>query len=186
MIYSITKKHPRNLTDMLHRYKRYVAANGTVAAKQKRIACRTSDKKRSDQLDKSTKAGEKNKKPKFEKETTGKIRYPKPPAYPDQKAYHPLNKPVSEIMHIKRNDPLMVRPPPMYTQPHERNLKIFCHHHNEHGYYTNDCQHLQALTTDNINNDYWEEFVDNSEIQFMMTRGADSPQLPWGQTLKSD
>ncbi|KAJ4961814.1 hypothetical protein NE237_021724 [Protea cynaroides] len=150
---------------MLHRCERHAAANDTVNAATKREkGAKSVDKKRFDQLDKSSKGGEKNKKAKSEKETTGKIGYPGPPAYPDQKAYHPLNKPVSEIMHIKRNDPLMVRPPLMHTQPHERNPRRFCHHHNEHGYYTDDCRHLKALINDNIKNGYWEEFVDNSQI----------------------
>ncbi|KAJ4972460.1 hypothetical protein NE237_005634 [Protea cynaroides] len=109
LIYSITKKPPCKITDMLHRCERHAVSNDAVGVATKREkGAKAFDKKRSDQPNKSTKTGEKNKNPKSKKETTGKIVYPGPPTYPNQKAYHLLNKPVSKIMHIKGNDPLMI------------------------------------------------------------------------------
>ncbi|KAJ4966998.1 hypothetical protein NE237_018847 [Protea cynaroides] len=96
---------------MLHRCKRHATTNdGINTATRREKGAKASNKKKSDQSDKSTKPNKKNKKAKFEKPATRKTGYPGPPAYPNPKAYHPLNKPSSEIMHIKMNDPLLVQP----------------------------------------------------------------------------
>ncbi|KAJ4962975.1 hypothetical protein NE237_022914 [Protea cynaroides] len=74
LIYSITKMPPRNLIDMLHRCERHAAANDVVdMATEREKGAKASNKTRSDQPDKSIKTGVKNKKPKSEKETIGKI-----------------------------------------------------------------------------------------------------------------
>ncbi|KAJ4963512.1 hypothetical protein NE237_023451 [Protea cynaroides] len=74
LIYSITKMPPRNLIDMLHMCERNAAANDVVdMATEREKGAKASNKTRSDQPDKSIKTGVKNKKPKSEKETIGKI-----------------------------------------------------------------------------------------------------------------
>ncbi|KAJ4961908.1 hypothetical protein NE237_021818 [Protea cynaroides] len=176
--------------------------------KEKKVLCtRASDKKRSDQFDKPMKTSETSKKPRLgnEQQLTGKISYPVRPSYVSlSSAYHSLNMPVLEIMHTMRNDPLMMRPPPMYTQPQDRNLRRFCHHHNEHVYYTDDYRHLKALINDNINNDHWAETEAGEDSGTKKDRDADSqnPQprrrypnftnlnmislLPWDSMLESE
>ncbi|KAJ4965741.1 hypothetical protein NE237_017590 [Protea cynaroides] len=120
------KKPHQNLTNMLNKCKRHAATNDVVDAATKREkGAKAPDKKRTKQSDKFTKPNEKNKKEKSKKPATGKMRFLGPPAYPNPKAYHPRNKPSSEIMHIKRNDSLLVHPPLMHTHPHERNPRRF-------------------------------------------------------------
>ncbi|KAJ4968830.1 hypothetical protein NE237_015531 [Protea cynaroides] len=103
---------------MLHQCERHAATIDVVEAATKKEKCAStgaSNKKRSDQSDKTTKTSKNSKKQRSgnEKQDKGKTRYLDHSTYTSLTACHPLNKLVLEIMHIKRNDVMMVRPPPM-------------------------------------------------------------------------
>ena len=51
----------------------------------------------------------------------------------------------------------------MRSNPDNRNKDKWCHFHNDHGHYTNDCRALKEMIEDLINRGYLREFVQGRE-----------------------
>ena len=73
--------------------------------------------------------------------------------------FTPLNVPPAHILTTIEKKNYVRWPAPMRSNPDKRNKDKWCHFHNNHGHYTNDCRALKEMIEDLISRGYLREFI---------------------------
>ncbi|KAK3012405.1 hypothetical protein RJ639_012054 [Escallonia herrerae] len=143
--FSLNKRPPENMTDLLDRVEKYLRAEEDSAHPQEEPS---SNQKRRDRTD-SRNPDSESKRP--------RVTMPRP--------FTPLTASREHILNQVKGQNILKWPKPMRMPADKRDDKLYCHFHKDHGHTTEECKVLQREIESLINKGHLRQFVKTNNRQ---------------------